>query len=79
MEFKKKYDLSDNNDVKKMITENESGLYSSVNEDGESVIVRLDQSRGCVIDTNQSNGWIRFDEYDKRGYLVSQGYHGRWR
>ncbi len=78
LEFKAVYDLSKEEDLKRIIYENESGLYSSKNEDGEDVVVSVEQNEGCVIYTNQSNGWIRFEEYNKHGLVEGSGFEGKW-
>lgn len=60
----------------------EPNFYTSVNEDGCNVLIRVGKD-GFQIDTNQENGWIRSDEYlyDKCDDLwtVSESYNGKWK
>lgn len=53
--------------------------YFGVNEDGEDVIVSFDTEDGIVIRTNQSNGWVRVNYYDKDGYATAETFDGKWR
>jgi hypothetical protein len=59
---------------------NEFGEKHYFNEDGE--FVRLDyQDREypIIMYTEQENGWIRWNEYDKEGNCVGEGFEGKWK
>lgn len=71
------YQLNKKEDIKKMI-KLESGIYSSTNNNGEDIVIMVEQNEGVVIYTNQKNGWIRFEEYNHLGVLEGQGFEGRW-
>lgn len=40
----------------------EKGLFTSINEEGQTVIVEVDDDR-FLISVTQDNGWIRTNEY----------------
>lgn len=46
----------------------ESSLYTSKDELGRKVIVRLQKDRGAIVSTLQSNGWWEEVEYDANGF-----------
>lgn len=60
----------------------EPNFYSSVNEDGCSVLIKVG-SNGFQIDTNQENGWICSVEYlydkDNDEWTTSESYEGKWK
>lgn len=60
----------------------EPNFYTSVNEDGCSVLIRVGKE-GFQIDTNQLNGWVRVNEYlynkEDKSWTVSESYDGRWK
>lgn len=60
------------------IKNEESGLYGGKNEDGEDVVVGLEEKVAMTIKTFQNNGWVRVDDYDGNGLLDSSTYEGRW-
>lgn len=70
--------LADTDFVKNLIHTTESGMYDSVSEDGEKVIVMLQQGEGMEIYFYQKNGWIRKDEYNHIGLKESELFEGRW-
>jgi hypothetical protein len=70
--------FEDTEEVKKFIEETESGMYKGVNADKEVVWVMLEQGVGMDVHTNQSNGHVRIDDYNKNGLKVSETFNGRW-
>lgn len=52
--------------------------YSGVNDQGEKVYIAISK-HGIQTRTNQSNGWIRVNYYDKNGHCDGESYDGRWR
>lgn len=64
--------------VKKLIQETESGMYSSVSNDGEEVVVYIQQNRSMDVHFYQKNGWIRVDGYDEDGFKTAETFSGRW-
>ena len=71
-------DLSDSEQVKKIVNETESGMYSSETEDGEKVVIFLDKGKAMDVKVYQPNGWIRVDEYGENGYKQSETFDGKW-
>lgn len=71
--------------IKELFVEHklDSGLYSSVNEDGCDVIVIIQEEVGFDIYTNQKNGWVRIDSYDydsnDKTWTKSESYGGKWK
>lgn len=61
-------------EVRDFIKNNESGLYSGKNVDGEEVIVTIEKGNGMDVKTLQNNGWWVIHEYDKMGYLLSESF-----
>lgn len=53
--------------------------FSGTNEEGESVLVSIHKERGIVVRTEQKNGWVRVNAYNKDGQHESEGYDGRWK
>lgn len=64
--------------VADMVKSHEPGLYSSKNNEGETVAVSIDGEHGAVVRTYQNNGWIRVEEYDKNGICELETFDGRW-
>lgn len=64
--------------VKELIQKTESGMCSSVSNDGEKVVVFMQQNKGMDVHFCQKNSWIRVDVYDKDGFKVSESFSGRW-
>lgn len=54
-------------------------MFSGENEDGQLVTVSIDKENGIVVKTNQHNGWIRVNYYDKNGETEGEGFDGKWR
>ena len=52
--------------------------YSGVNEDGEQVLVSI-SADSIVINTFQSNGWVRVNYYDAKGYADGETFDGHWK
>ena len=51
------------------------GTYTSNTCQGNNVLVtRHAVGQGFEIRTTQQNGWIRIEEYDENGYLISEDY-----
>lgn len=48
------------------------------NVDGEMVMTSISHE-SIVIETHQSNGWVRQDWYDSNGDYEAEMYKGRWR
>ena len=72
-----KYTLDD---LKQKTLNGESGLYTSINEEGQDVIVEMNNY--CLeIDTFQDNGWIRKNVYEWDGsfWIRSEIYEGKWK
>ncbi len=72
-----KYTLDD---LKQRTLNGESGLYTSINEEGQDVIVEMNNY--CLeIDTFQDNGWIRKNVYEWDGsfWIRSEIYEGKWK
>lgn len=51
--------------------------YAGRNEDGELVMVSI-YTNELIIETYQSNKWIRKDVYDENGVYSEELYCGRW-
>lgn len=51
--------------------------FSGINEDGEETLMSISAS-GIVVDTYQSNGWVRKNYYDANGYAEGESFDGRW-
>ncbi len=54
-------------------------MYVGENEDGEMVAISIDRERGIVLKTNQENGWVRVNYYDKDGIGEGESFDGKWR
>lgn len=54
---------------------NEKGLYSGVNEDGEKVFVLVDKN-GIIVKTQRKEKpkWLEVQEYDEDGFLEGESY-----
>ena len=52
--------------------------YSGVNEDGEQVLVSI-STDSIVINTFQSNGWVRVNCYDAEGQQDGETFDGHWK
>ena len=51
--------------------------YSGVNEDGEQVLVSINPD-SIIINTFQTNGWVRVNYYDGEGFAEGESFDGRW-
>jgi len=51
--------------------------FSGVNEDGESVILHIAED-SIIVETYQSNGWVRKNYYDAEGFAAGETFDGRW-
>lgn len=66
-------------DVAKLIKHTESGLYTSVTNEGEDCAVLIQRGEGMELQIRQQNGWIRVEEYDKEGHKTLETFNGRWK
>ena len=51
--------------------------YCGKNEDGEMVLVAIYKDK-IIVETYQTNHWIRKDYYDSNGLYEAEMYDGRW-
>ena len=51
--------------------------FSGINEEGEETLMSISAS-GIMVDTYQSNGWVRKNHYDANGYAEGETFDGRW-
>lgn len=70
--------LDSPNSVAKLINETPDGLYSTVSESGENVLVYMAQGEGMDLHFYQHNGWVRVDTYDNDGYKTDETFNGRY-
>ena len=56
----------------------ENDTFFGKNVDGEDVAISFDTEAGMVLKTNQKNGWVRVNYYDKDGNLEGETFDGRW-
>ena len=64
-----------NQESTKRILNAAPGTYTSSNWQGYNILVtRRDEGQGFEVRTNLQTGWIRVDEYDEAGNLVSEDY-----
>ena len=54
-------------------------IFTGENADGEMIVVSFDAKTGIKLVTNQSNGWVRVNYYDKEGYAEGETFDGKWR
>lgn len=71
-------------ELKEMFLKGElkSNIYDSKNEDGETVLVLVQEGVGFDIHTHQANGWIRVDSYNydaEDGWTQGESYAGKWK
>lgn len=52
--------------------------YSGSNDEGETILVHIGPT-DLILETFQSNGWVRKDFFNEYGELEGQTYDGRWR
>ena len=51
------------------------GTFTTQTEQGNNVIItRRAAGQGFELRTAQQNGWIRIEEYDENGNLISEDY-----
>ena len=60
-------------EIRKFITENESGLYTGKNVEGQEVRVWLEKAKGMKVEVLNSKNYWEWNEYDESGFLVGQG------
>lgn len=60
-------------EIKKFILNNESNIYTGKNIDGQDVIVKLQQSKGKIVETLNSKNWWEWTEFDESGFVIAQG------
>ncbi len=65
--------------IRKLIKKIKSGkikkdIYTSMNENKENVIIDCNDENHIVISTIQKNGWIRINEYDGKGNMLTESY-----
>lgn len=52
--------------------------YVGTNADGEEVKVSITKT-SIVVQTYQSNGWVRVNYYDEEGLAAGETFDGKWR
>ncbi|UUV46119.1 hypothetical protein [Bacillus phage vB_BanS-Thrax1] len=72
-------DMADIEVRKDLIQNRKSDLYSTINEDGEDVVIALEQGKGMEMKTFQNNGWVRVNYYDGNGAHDGETFAGRWK
>ena len=59
----------------KRIINTAPGTFTTQTEQGNNVIItRRPAGQGFELRTAQQNGWIRVEEYDENGNLISEDY-----
>lgn len=71
-------DMSDIEVRKGLVQNRESNIYCTINEDGEDVVIVLEQGEGMEMKTFQNNGWVRVNYYDENGAHDGETFAGRW-
>lgn len=71
---KLKLNFENPDEIKQFIHENDSGIYSGINADGNDVIVLLEKGKGLKTQLLQTNGWCLVHEYDQNGFCEYEGY-----
>ena len=56
-----------------------STMFTGENADGEMVTLSIDKENGIVLKTNQKNGWVRVNYYNKEGVAEGETFEGKWR
>ena len=74
----KNYNLSEWEDMKKLLSDTDSGMYGCKNSDGEDVLVMREEGHGMEVMTFQSNGWLRVNYYTELGHDDGETFTGRW-
>ncbi|QOV08450.1 hypothetical protein Kirov_251 [Bacillus phage Kirov] len=72
-------DMADIEVRKDLVQNRKSDLYSTINEDGEDVVIALEQGIGMEMKTFQNNGWVRVNYYDAGGAHNGETFAGRWK
>lgn len=57
---------------------NSDTMFFGENEIGEKVYLSIAKS-GMVLKTEQENGWVRVNYYDKKGWPTGEGFDGKWK
>ena len=52
--------------------------FAGTNEDGETVTVHVSKDN-IVVETYQSNGWVRENYYNAEGIAEGEAFNGRWK
>lgn len=68
-----------NEERKAFIKEYKSSIFEGRNQDGERVVIFLDNGEGMDVHTYQSNKWIRVNYYNKDGVMEGETFKGRWK
>lgn len=63
--------------VKDLINNTETGMYPTVSNDNEEIVVFLTKGKGMDVHFYQTNGWIREDSYDSEGYKECESFIGK--
>lgn len=60
-----------------------TGIFASVNEDDEKVVVQIYSKECFQIQTLQSNGWVRVNDYNYDSesgcWDSSESFEGKWK
>lgn len=59
--------------IRNFIMEKESNVYSGKNNDNQDVTIIVDKGKGMIASILNSKNWWEWNEYDEKGYLISQG------
>lgn len=53
-------------------------MFGGVNAEGEEVLLSISREKGIFLRTNQKNGLVRVNYYDKDGHRAGETFDGRW-
>ncbi|MDX1806909.1 MAG: hypothetical protein R3267_07780 [Paenisporosarcina sp.] len=68
------YDLKCEESREDFITNEESGLFSALDDEGNMVSIKMENRHGMEIITYQCNDWARVAEYDESGHFIGEEY-----
>lgn len=71
----------DNSDSRRLLIQEFGNIkfpISGRNDSGEKILLNVSKN-GIVVDTFQSNGWVRLNFYDADGNPEGESFDGRWR